>query len=282
MTLPSFPVGSQARGASTRVGYSKLCQLTDFEDSDFIATMRAVFANDVERYGPRWPRGYEHRKLWEVTMAARTLDDFGALHEDAEVLGIGAGDEQTIFWLTTKVKRVFATDLYLDPGTWAREANSSMLVDPGSHAHSPWNGRRLVVQHMNALELAYEDESFDAIFSSSSIEHFGTHEDVRKSVAEMFRVLKPGGVVTLSTEFRLEGPSPGLPGALMFDEGELHEWIIDPFPWSLLAPLDLEPSAGEPEVDFEACVAGDVQFPHIRLRKDEHLWTSVHLALRKP
>ena len=90
-----------------------------------------------------------------------------ALAELAEVLGVGAGNEATCFVLTREVRRVFATDLYLAEG-WEESANSSMLTDPQRHWPDDWNERRLVVQHMNALDLQYEDRSMDAVFSSSS------------------------------------------------------------------------------------------------------------------
>src|SRR5262249_30029272 len=117
-----------------------------------------------------------------------------------------------------------------------------------------WNPRRLVVQHMNALELNYEDECFDGIFSSSSIEHFGELPDVRRSIEEIYRVLRPGGVLALATEYRLEGPPPGLPGTLLFDEEQLRSVLLDGFDWELASPLDLsvsEETMSAP-VDFDA------------------------------
>src|SRR5439155_16288895 len=185
-------------------------------------------------------------------MAVRTLGDFGALHEKAEILGVGAGTEMTIYWLTNVVRRVFATDLYLAQGdTWERTATAAMLAQPERFAPAAWNPRRLVVQHMDALDLRYEDEAFDGVFSSSSIEHFGTQGDVRRSIEEMFRVLRPGGVATLSTEYRLEGPPPGLEGTLMFDRGELLA-TIGGLDWSLLSPLEtkLSPVTAATEVSF--------------------------------
>ena len=66
-----------------------------------------------------------------------------------------------------------------------------MLTEPTSHRPPLmlFNRRRLVVQHMDALDLRYEDESFDGIFSCGSIEHFGSLENVAVAAGEMARVL---------------------------------------------------------------------------------------------
>ena len=114
-----------------------------------------------------------------------------------------------------------------------------MLTDPGRYWDRDWNPERLTVRHMDALALEFEDESFDAIFSSSSIEHFGDFPDVRRGVEEMFRVLRPGGVLALATEFRLEGDRIGYPGLLRFDEPELRALLLDGLWWDPATPLDL-------------------------------------------
>ena len=201
--------------------------------------IRSVFAHELDRFGPEFPRGREYRKHWEVAMAVRALRDFGALHDRAEVLGVGAGNEPTLFWLTNHVRRVFATDLYLQGDGWSCSAHNSMLINPAPHWPAAWNPRRLVVQHMNALDLQYDDDSFDAIFSSSSIEHFGGPAEIRRAMAEMHRVLKPGGVLSVSTEFRLEGPPPGLPGVFLFDADDLEQLILGDLPWQAPRPRDL-------------------------------------------
>ena len=188
-------------------GYNKLCELEDFADDTLQRYMCAIFAREggrLEAYAP----GREHRKYWEVAQAARALVDFGALRGEAEILGVAAGIEETIFWATNHARRVYAIDRYLDAAGWEADAPSSMLVTPGDHARCAWNERRLVVQHMDARELHYEDETFDGIFCTSSHEHFAEESDLRRALAEMWRVLKPGGIVTLATEFRLRGPPP--------------------------------------------------------------------------
>jgi SAM-dependent methyltransferase len=234
-------------------------------------------------------------------MAALTLRRHGTLRRDADVLGVGAGNEPTIFWLTNHVHRVFATDLYAASDEWDASANARMLTDPGRYWPGPWDPQRLVAQHMDGRDLRYPDDAFDAVFSASSIEHFGDHDDVVRSLTEIRRVLEPGGVATISTEFRLAGPAGGgLPGILMFDAGELDEIVRA----AGLHLLDggLDTTIGEatlatavPFADAAADVRRHVadkgeilfheldwsRYPQLVLDEGDLRWTSVHLALGK-
>ncbi len=143
---------------------------------------------------------------------------------------------------------------------------------------------------MDAKQLDFEDDSFDAIFSSSSIEHFGDFPDVRRSVEEMFRVLRPGGVLALATEFRLEGDRIGYPGLLRFDEPELRALLLDGLWWDPghadgAADLGRDPRTAvemsEAIADQESGQRGWSRYPHLVLRHEQFLWTSVHVALVK-
>ncbi len=299
---------------SPALSYCKLCELEDFSSPDLRDTIRDVsVAGDLP---DEYPRGAEHRKQWEIAMTVRALGELGALGDDAEILGVGAGREATIFWLTRHVRRVFATDLYGSQDAWSgKDSGAGMLLNPSAPPGFDWNPRRLVVQHMDALDMHYEDSSFDGIFSSGSIEHFGELEDIRRSVVEMHRVLKPGGVAALATEFRLEG-GDRMPGTLFFDEPQLRSVLLDGLDWEPASPLDLSisESTRRNEIDFGALIASmpkppapslrtrlgsliaggglatppgapaaepETPYPHIVLRYGEHLWTSVHLALIK-
>jgi len=293
------------------LSYCKLCELADFRDPDLRALIRDMATEDI---GPEYPDGTEHRKPWEVAMTARALRDFGALREDAEILGVGAGREATVFWLTRHVRRVFATDLYLMEDSWSEtDSGAQMLVAPDRGVQMDWNPRRLIVQHMDGRKLSYEDESFDGIFSSGSIEHFGTLDEIRESVEEMHRVLRPGGVAAIATEYRLAGPPPGMPGTVLFDERELRQVVLDGLDWELASPLDLSSSDQTltTVIDWDSLFETDMPkpsmldkvkdlfgmevnlpppqikqgpliYPHVVLQKDEHMWTSVHVALIKP
>lgn len=307
--------------------YNKVCEIEDFLHPQLLPVLREVYAHELDRVGPNWPKGKEYRKEWEVAMCVRAFHDFDVLRSDAEILGIGAGNEPTIFYLTNHVRRVFATDLYLpDPAVqtkkfkgirpllrqlfatatgkrklWAESANMGMFLNPGRYWPGAWNPRRLVVQHMNGLDLKYEDNSFDGIFSSSSIEHFGGHKEIGRALQEMYRVLKPGGILSLATEFRIEGPSPGLPGIVMFDPGEIESIIIRSAPWEPTGGFmaSCSPSTRSAERSFAELSSvvrrhvsryGEIlyhkldwqRYPSLGIREGSLVWTSVHLALRKP
>ena len=161
------------------------------------------------------------------------------LRPDAEVLGIGAGSEATLFWLTNHVRRVWATDLYAEPGKWIGTAPPTMLTNPGDAWEGPWNPRRLVVQHMDACELCYEDETFDGIFSSGSIEHFGSLERIGIAIDEAFRVLKPGGTASFSTEFLIEGdPLEFEDHMVMFTPELIERFLMGDRDWATVTPID--------------------------------------------
>jgi len=116
----------------------------------------------------------------------------------------------------------------------------------------------------------------------------------------MHRVLRPGGLLCLSTELRVRGPGPGLPGILMFDEDQLRTLVIDNGPWQPLDRLELSVDAETlASVQEFAASAADVRrhvadegqlvfhrldwsaYPQLVLREGELWWTSVHLALRR-
>lgn len=279
--------------------FTKPCELEDFRAGPIRETMREVFAHEVIAWGDAWPDGQEYRKHWEVAIAVAALRAHGHLHRGADILGVGAGNEPTLYWLTRHVHRVFATDLYLGE-EWDESAAPEMFTDPGRFWPAPWDPQRLVVQHMDGRQLQHPDGAFDAVFSSSSIEHFGDLEDVGLAIDEAYRVLRPGGLLSLSTELRLAGEGPGLPGVLLFTPEQLDEIVVRRRPWEGASPR-ARPSAAtlagahpfaEAAADVRAHVAehGAILFhrlqwttyPHLVLQEGEHVWTSVHLALRKP
>ncbi len=231
--------------------------------------------------------GYNHRKAWETELAEYALKKLGAVHAEAEILGVGAGKETTIFNLSTQVKRVWATDLYLIAGDWHAHAPVEMLITPERYApNSAYDLQRIVVQHMDALVLRYPDDSFDGIFSCGSLEHFGEWDAIVTAGKEMFRVLKPGGVASIATEFRISGEGDGWDGVKLFDRDRILNWI-EATGFELVDNPSLELEVDEETLatthSLEAIVI-DNQWPEVEgvLQNAQYTFTSVHLALRKP
>ncbi len=265
--------------------YNCTLNLEHFSDPAFAALTRHIFPHLAAAYID-YPKGNEAAKVWEITQAVRGLADFGALRPGAEILGVAAGYEHTVFYLTNFVRRVFSTDLYEVDGLW-KEANAAMLVNPARFATPgmTWKPNRLVVQHMDALDLRYEDESFDGIFSSGSIEHFGTLDNVARAAAEMSRVLKPGGVLVLSTEFRIHGPDSqiGIPGAILFTDAMLLEQIVAASGLDLADNPDFSVSESTSSCAYPLAevLRSGIRPRSIALTHDDFAWTSVSLCLIK-
>lgn len=284
--------------------FSKLCEIADFACDELAPVIRDVCSHKLRDFPPEFPRGAEHRKDWEVAMAARAIRHFGALRPDATILGVAAGTEDTIFYLARHVRQVFATDRYLSSGPWQPVAPIAMLLDPAAVAPGDFDPDRLVVQHMDGRRLLYPADTFDGIFSSGSIEHFGDFQDVAAAAYEMGRVLKPGGVLSLSTEFRLGGPPGGIgwPGStLLFSAEDLQRFIVeasglelvdgfrpDVSDETLSTPRDITGviadrqarQTGGPGAARSDATTWDDR-PHIVLLHDGYVFTSVHLTLRK-
>ena len=160
-----------------------------------------------------------HRKLWEFALGIQALERGGVLHEDAIGLSVGAGHEAIVYHLTNRCRWVFATDIYGSGGFTHVEGSSLMLIDPDLYAPYPYRRNRLTVSYMDALDLRFEDETFDFVVSFGSIEHFGGIGAAGRSLAEAARVLKPGGVAAVTTEFAIDGgPHASLPDLELFTQ----------------------------------------------------------------
>lgn len=248
------------------MNYNRLCNIEDF------AWLKV----------PINPR---RRKAWETAMAVIVLGDV----QDKEVLGVGAGTDRTIVEVCERGGRMWATDLYAQPGGWAANAMPRMLFDPEGCFGKQFDARRLVVQHMDARRLRFPGAMFDRVVSLSSIEHFGTDLDIARAANEIGRVMKPGAIAAIVTEYKISGDGQGWPGVRLFDQRELEELIIEPAGleriddplWHLSGPtlvgacaLDdvlQKHFAGQPITDDD-CV----------LTHRGYRFTSVMLALRKP
>jgi SAM-dependent methyltransferase len=295
--------------------YVKLCDVRDFADPEVRDRIRSIV--------PGLQAEAElHRKYWEYAQLTLFLEDVGKLDEGAEVLSVGAGHEDVLYWLANRVGRVIATDIYGEGPFAEGEAQASMLTNPATFAPYPYREDRLEVCSMDARSLGFADESFDVVFSLSSIEHFGSSVDLSCSAAEMGRVLRPGGYAFVVTECFLrrhplnsplvqtliraarlrgigKGATPPHRAIEVFTPRELYSLIVRPSGLHLVQPLDRSLSAESwGNVQSFVRTGGRVEvepatgnpFPHVILQIRGRFpfkttgapWTSVALAMRKP
>jgi len=267
---------------------TKVANVNDFKN--------ASFQKIIEKYLPHYydeVTNHSHelfqstfcnRKTWEIVMALYSFDRYGMLDGTNEFLGIGAAKEETISVLSRLSRRVFATDIYLDPSTWGEWHDRNLLIDARSHMDANYNHRRVVWQHVDGTELPYEDDSFDGIFSCSSIEHFGDEQAIRKSLEEVCRVLKPGGVAAVSSEYKISGEGDGFANVQLFDTDRLQRVWLDGIDWECVDFIDDKLDDSD-FIDFHR-VVNDAQYrsvanAHIKLDNHQYQWTSVHLTLVK-
>ena len=290
--------------AGQTLNFNKVCEIEDFRHDELVPLIRDLCRHKLAYFDDAFPVGHEYNKDWEVAMAVRALEQLGALRPDATILGVAAGKEDTLFYLTSRARQVFATDRYLAPGAWGPLAPSVMMVAPERAAPYHFDPRRLVVQHMDARLLNFPNDTFDGIFSSGSIEHFGELEDIAAAAYEMGRVLKPGGVLSISTVIKVEGPEGyGWPGlTVLMDAEQIERYIVEASGLDMVDELDLTISdatlatcqnlvrcqeerearilSGGPKARFFDFAQWE--FPHLVLAHEGYVFDSIHLALKKP
>jgi SAM-dependent methyltransferase len=251
---------------------TQLCELANpakWENEEWLDLLRSLGLSD--------DRLVMHRKPYEFTQLLYGCRRLGVLRDDAAFLSVGAGHEHVLYWLANRVRRVVATDMY--EGVWqgerAREGDPAVLENPDHYAPFPYRRDHLEFMRMDGRSLKFADDTFDVSYSLSSIEHFGGFEGAAQTMREMARVLKPGGILALATEYVISGP----PQEETFQPGEVHA-LLRASGLTLVEPIDervYQRYESEP-VDL---ADNPYRSPHMTVRLGETVFTSVMAFLRK-
>jgi SAM-dependent methyltransferase len=251
----------------------QLCELANpakWDNPEWLAILKSLASAPVEK-------AQMHRKAYELTQTVFGLDRLGRLTQTASILSVGAGHEPILYWLANHAGKIVATDLY--DGEWqskfSREGDPGVLEDPGRFAPFPYRRERLAFVRMDGSRLAFRDRCFDVVYSLSSIEHFGGADGARASVSEMARVLKPGGILALATEWCVRGTAHGE----IFSPQDVGR-IIDQPDLRLVQPIDdrVWDRYETPPVDLRV---DRFQSPHMLLKHDAAIFTTVFMFLEK-
>jgi SAM-dependent methyltransferase len=238
--------------------------------------------------------GLIHRKDWEWAMSVAAMRRFDKLNKNSTALGVGVGKEILLFYLADRLRRVYATDLYA--GEWAKIwAPPDMIKNAKRYAPFEYNESALTVMRMDSRKLEFPSETFDIAFSISSIEHFGgnNHSGALQSLKEIERVLKRGGIATITTEYILNDKEPPDLQNQFFNRRTIYSNLIDKLEeLRLVEPLDLSITTNtlDTVMDVRDGVNWDTNIfsyeykkmhPLIVLRTGNILLTSIMLVFQK-
>ncbi len=177
--------------------------------------------------GYRYPLRMRDWELWQVL---RRLPPAG--RPSGTVLDTGAFNTYLGLWLAERYERVVVSDVY---GARLRKGVLRALgVLPRKPNEAPfWRWRRamlraapgLDIRNVDLTAMPYADNSLDTIVSISVIEHIPA---IEKALAEMYRCLKPGGSLLITTDCDRDGKGYA-DGVRYFTLAEL-ERLFAPYP----------------------------------------------------
>jgi SAM-dependent methyltransferase len=185
---------------------------------------------------------------------------------------------------------VVATDLYGGSAFADGEASDAMMKDPSCFAPFDYDHESLLVVRAAARDLPFAAESFDFAFSCSAIEHFGRDADVKRSVLEAYRVLRPGGAYAVSVDFlwdaearglKARGRRRGLLGELL-TKYDVQRVVLEGTGFQLDEEIRYEVEPDAPLVDLDRNPRPNDQYPHLWLQTRGERFTSLFLLLKKP
>jgi SAM-dependent methyltransferase len=250
----------------------QLCELANpakWDNDEWLDILRSLGLSD--------DKPSMHRKPYEFTQLVFGCRRLGVLTDQAKVISVGAGHELVLYWLANHAGHVIATDMY--EGVWqdvqGREGDPDVVNRPDDYAPFAYRKDRLSFLKMDGRRLAFADGTFDIAYSLSSIEHFGGMPGAQATIKEMARVLRPGGILALATEYVIAGP----PHDETFQPAEFAELITQPG-LELVQPID---TAVYQRYEYRPIdlYTNPYQTPHMVVRFDDTVFTTVMVFLRK-
>ncbi|MCP4182024.1 MAG: class I SAM-dependent methyltransferase [Hyphomicrobiales bacterium] len=147
----------------------------------------------------KWPRDALHNwsRIWEYPWTYHQLHEFKAKFksdQNPKIADIGSG--VTFFPFEVARLGFYLTCVDVDPVVERDLLAASKIISPGSGT--------IAVELTNGNELPFANNSLDAVYSVSVIEHI---PDFKKTIDEIYRVLKPNGLFGLTFDLDLRGDS---------------------------------------------------------------------------
>ena len=214
-------------------------------------------------------------------MIIRALRSLGALEGGGDALGLACEIENVIYYIAKHARSVLATDLYAEDGVGEWAARRIQVADVLAREPFPYPKERLKARSMDMRKIDAPDESYDIVWSSCALEHVDTTAELAGTLGEAARVLRPGGVHVLTTEWKLAGGFSYFPNCFVFDRPLLERTLRD-LPLEHVGPIDLRLTDHPLNTPVWRGLDGIREnMSHIVLFQKGVMHTSLSLAFRK-
>ncbi len=281
--------------------FSKVIDIEDFSNQALIPYFNKILSVemslDLSQCKINHPVFTPDAKNWKTAMALHAFDEFIPNVDDKLFAGIGAGTELLTELLAQSNAIVFPVDRYLEQTAWSDAAPPGYMLSTKPYNQIDHIHENIIPVHSDARCLELPSAFFDGVYSCGAIEHFGSIEAIQAAASEIGRVLKPGGIASISTEFRLDGPANKKwfdDNCILFTVDMIEEHIVKPSGLMLVDKPDNLPSPKTYETrrnlaDFLQLTKkayrhedNDMVYPNLIIEHDGFLFCSIHLLLKKP
>ena len=247
------------------------------------------FSSYADRINRAWRDRPPHRKLWEWCAISHALQERDMLRDGRLGIGFAVGKEPLPSLFAGFGVQIIATDLGL--------SGANLFEKSGVHAASLGDCYRPHLVSKNEFERLvhfqpadmrdlsnFESECADFIWSSCAMEHLGTLQAGIDYVLSTIRLLKPGGVSVNTTEFNVGSEKETITSGenVVYRRCDLEELAAAVrHKRSFMAPLSLELGQHRFDLDYDEPPYSTRGGPHITLKLNGHICTSVMLIVQK-
>ncbi len=253
------------------VTYSKVCSSRDWNSPSWVEGVADVLGdeNSLNYY-------QRHRQTWEYGQILFGLKSLDCLRSDKRGLAVGAGKEMLMWKIADRVGSLEAIDFYDDRSKQLFDVPVDLPENPEAYAPEGASLENFRVRRMDGRSLSHDDESFDFAYAASVIQHCGGREGSRRMLQEMARVVKPGGVIAVSSDVILNSAIDHSRPRL----SEVEDFFSDFNDMKMIGAFGRDLNDETMEA-FADCPANEGRRPHFLHRCGSSILTSMVIFLEK-
>ena len=163
--------------------------------------------------------GIRNRLDWQKVMVLKVLNEKRLINPGSMILNIAGGTDVINYYLASRINKLITIDLY--DNSW-ESCPKDMVTNPWKYPPFDYKRENLIAMNMDARNLLFERDTFDAVIIIDSLNYMGDFEQAVSIISGVHRILKKGGILILTVEFTFE-PVPS--GELYFTNESLMDFL---------------------------------------------------------